>query len=122
MPRRRSISLVRSCLTGICLCLSCVSSSLASVDICRQPTADSQLSIAYYDHQKSTFERSVGQTDQENSNFDLLFRLNDKWAFGAGHHYTNLNVDPLELQTNGHLHTFSVTLFTQHLHRLIHAT
>ena len=106
MPRRLSINLVRRCFTGMCLSLSCVSSGLASVDICQQLSAYSQLSIAYYDHQESSFERSVGQTDQENSNFDLLFKLNNNWALGAGHHYTNLNVDPLELQTNGYLHTF----------------
>ena len=105
--------LVRSCFTGICLSLSCFSSSLASVDICQQPSAYSHLSIAYYDHQKSSFERSIGQTDQENSNIDLLFKLNNNWSLGAGHHYTNLNVDPLELQTNGYLHTFFFPLHRQ---------
>ena len=113
MPRCLSINLVRSCLTGMCLSVSCFSNALASVDICQQPTADSQLSIAYYDHEKSSFERSVGQTDQENINFDLLFKLKGKWAFGAGHRYTILNVEPLELQTNGHLHTFFLPLHRQ---------
>ena len=80
MPRCLSIDLVRSCLTGMCLCVSCFSNASASVDICQQPTAYSQLSIAYYNDEKSSFERSVGQTDQENVNFDLLFKLNGKWA------------------------------------------
>ena len=105
--------MVRHCLAGLCLSLACVSISLASVDICQQPSAYSQLSMAYYDHEKSSFETNVGETNQENTNFDLLFKLNDNWAFGAGHHYTALNVDPLELQTNGYLHTFFLPLHRQ---------
>ncbi len=104
---------VRSCLAGICLCLSCFSNSLASVDICQQPTVYSHLSIAFYNHEKSLIERSIGETDQENANFDLLFKLNNNWAFGAGHRYTILNIDPLELQTNGYLHTFFLPLHRQ---------
>ncbi len=69
--------------------------------------------MAYYDHEKSSFETNVGETDQVNVNFDLLFKLNHNWAFGAGHHYTALNVDPLELQTNGYLHTFFLPLHRQ---------
>ena len=104
---------VRSCLAGICLCLSCFSNSLASVDICQQPTAYSHLSIAFYNHEKSLIERSIGETSQENANFDLLFKLNNNWAFGAGHRYTILNIDPLPLQTNGYLHTFFLPLHRQ---------
>ena len=113
MPRCLSIDLVRNCLTGMCLSLFCFSNSLAGVDICRQPTVYSQLSIAYYKHEKSSFESGIGETKQENVNFDLLFKLNDNWAFGAGHRYTILNVEPLELQTNGHLHTFFLLLHRQ---------
>ena len=105
--------LVRRCLTGMCLCLACFSNSLASVDICQQPTPYSHLSIAYYNHENSSFEGSIGETNQENANFDLLFKLNDNWAIGAGHRYTILNVDPLELQTNGHLHTYFLPLHRQ---------
>ncbi|MCH8117486.1 MAG: hypothetical protein IIA78_05125 [Proteobacteria bacterium] len=97
----------------MCLSLFCFSNSLAGVDICRQPTVYSQLSIAYYKHEKSSFESGIGETKQENVNFDLLFKLNDNWAFGAGHRYTILNVEPLELQTNGHLHTFFLPLHRQ---------
>ncbi len=104
---------VRRCIMGMCLCLSCLSNSLASVDICQQPTAYSYLSIAYYNHETSSFGRSIGETNQENSNFDLLFKLNDNWAFGSGHRYTILNVAPLPLQTNGYLHTFFLPLHRQ---------
>ena len=113
MCRCPTINVVRSCLTGMCLSLFCFSNSLAGVDICRQPTVYSQLSIAYYKHEKSSFESGIGETKQENVNFDLLFKLNDNWAFGAGHRYTILNVEPLELQTNGHLHTFFLPLHRQ---------
>ncbi len=103
---RISAHLVRSWLACVCLCLSCVSNSLASVDICQEPTADPHLSIAYYQHEKSSIERNLGETKQESYDIDLQFKPNHKWAFGAGHRYTILNVDRLELQTNGHLHTF----------------
>jgi len=102
--------LYHSWLAILCLCLSCVSNSLASVDICQEPTAGSHLSIAYQKHEKSSFERGLGETRQENYEFDLQFDLNNKWAIGAGHRYTILNVDGLELQTNGHLHTFFAPL------------
>jgi hypothetical protein len=98
--------LLRSWLASMCLCLSCVSNSLASVDICQDPPAEAHLSIAYVKHDESSFERSLGETRQENFDIDLQFQSNDKWAFGAGHRYTILNVSRLELQTNGHLHTF----------------
>ena len=70
-------------------------------------------SIAFYNHEKSLIERSIGETNQENANFDLLFKLNNNWAFGAGHRYTILNIDPLPLQTNGYLHTFFLPLHRQ---------
>ena len=66
----------------------------------------SHFSGAYYNHEKSSIDGTLGATNLENYNFDLLFNLNDKWIFGAGHRYTILNVNGLELQTNGHLHTF----------------
>jgi len=108
--------LLHSWLAMPCLYLSCVSNSLASVDICQEPTAGSHLSIAYQKDEKSSFERGLGEARQENYEFDLQFDLNNKWVIGAGHRYTNLNVGGLDLQSNGHLHTF----FTP-LHRLSQA-
>jgi len=104
---------VRRCVIGICLSIGCLSPSLASVDICQQPTAYSQLSIAYYKDEKSTFESGTGEIGQENTNFDLLLHSKKNWAFGVGHRYTILNVDGLQLQTNGHLHTFFLSLHKQ---------
>ncbi len=49
---RTHSQLVRSCFTGMCLCLSCFSNSLASVDICQQPTIYSHLAIVFYNHEK----------------------------------------------------------------------
>jgi hypothetical protein len=105
--------LLRSCAIGMCISLSCLSISLAGVDVCQQPTAFSHLSIAYYNHEESAIERSIGETNQENYNFDLQFELNENWAFGVGHRYVILNIDPIELQTNGHLHTFFLPLHKQ---------
>lgn len=97
----------------MCLSLFCLSISLAGVDICQQPTAYSQLSIGYYKHERSSIESSIGETKQENVDFDLLFKLNGNWALGAGHRYSILNIEPLELQTNGHLHTFYLPVHRQ---------
>ena len=105
--------LIRHFSTAMCVSLSCVSASFASGDVCRPPAAYSHLAIAYYDHEKSAFERNMGEANQENYNFDLQFKLSDKWAVGAGHRYRILHVDPLELQTNGHLHTFFLPLHRQ---------
>jgi hypothetical protein len=101
------------CPIGVCVSLLCLSNSLASVDICQQPTDYSYLSVAYYNHEKSAIARDIGQTNQENHNFDLLFNLNETWAFGVGYRYDILAVDPIELQTNGHLHTLFFPLHRQ---------
>lgn len=102
--------LVRNCLVGLWLSLCSFSNGLASVDVCQQPTSYSHVSVAHYYDKKSSLERGQGNVKQKNYNFDLLFRLSDNWAVGAGHRYTILNVEPLELQANGHLHTFFLPL------------
>jgi len=98
--------LARKWLACICIYLFSVSDSFAIVDICQEPTAEPHLSIAIYQHGKSSFERNLGATRQEGYDFDLQFGSKNKWTFGVGHHYRYLNVDRPELQTNGHLHTF----------------
>jgi hypothetical protein len=105
-----SSRLIRSCLAGLCLSPCFFSNSPASVDVCQQPSAFSHLSIAYYDYEKSYFEQGFGEAKREKTNSDLLFRLSDNWSVGAGHRYTILEIEPLESQTNGHLHTFFVPL------------
>jgi hypothetical protein len=101
--------LVRSWLVGSWLFLCSYSNALASVDVCQEPAAFSHVSVAHHYHENSTLERGLGGIRQKNNNFDLLFRLSD-WTVGAGHRYTILNVEPLELQANGHLHTFFLPL------------
>lgn len=105
--------LARGCPIGVCIFLLCLSNSLASVDVCQQPPDYSHVSVAYYNHGKSAFATGIGQTNQENHNFDLLLKLNETWAFGLGHRYDILGVDPIELQTNGHLHTVFFPLHKQ---------
>ena len=106
---------VRRCLVCICLCLTGVAEVLASVDICQDPATYSHLSLAFARHGDSTFDNAPGAVDQENNNFDLLFKsAGDKLLFGAGHRYTIFDFEPLQPETNGHLHTF----FLQ-LHKLI---
>jgi hypothetical protein len=91
----------------------CFSNGEASVDICGQPTVDSHVSMAYFNHDRSSVDRGNGTTDQENFHFDLQFELNDKLSVGAAHQYTILNVDAIEPQTNGHLHTIYLPLHRQ---------
>ncbi len=98
--------LVRPCLSCVILCLPCIATGSTSVDICRGPTKQSHLSIAYYDAEETSLERGVGETDRENYSSDLLFKTNNNWILGGGHRSAILNVDRLELQTNGYLHTF----------------
>jgi len=110
---RISSRLDHSYLAGMCLFLFGLSNSAASVDICRQPTDDSHLSIAYDNHDRSFVGRSKSTTNQEYLNSDLLFKLSDSLALGIGHRYTILNADLIEPQTNGYLHTIYLPL---HLH------
>ncbi len=104
---------VRGYLSGVCLYLFCFPNSLAGVDICQDPVDFSYFSIGYFADEKSSIEGGLGEVNQENYVFDLLFKLKNKWSLGAGHRYTILNVEPLELQTNGHLHTFFVPVHRQ---------
>jgi len=96
---------VRAFLIGMSIILLCPSNSLASVDVCQQPSDFSHLSVAYYSHGKSVVAGTAGQIDRENHNVDLQYKKNEIWSFGVGHRYVILDVEPIELQTNGHLHT-----------------
>ena len=51
-------------------------------------------------------EGNSGETNLELYGTDLLFTPNDTWSLGFGHRSMILNLDRLELQTNGYLHTF----------------
>ena len=98
--------LVRTCLSCVGLCLPCISNSSTSVDICQEPTAESHLSIAYYDTEEASLEGRLGETNLKNYSTDLLFKSNNNWIYGFGHRSAILNEDRLELQTNGYLHSF----------------
>lgn len=109
-------SLITACLYGVGLCLPCVADGSTSVDICQEPVAESHLTIAYYDQEKSPFKSGPGATNRVEYGTDLLLTSNQKWALGFGHRSTILNVDDLVLQTNGYLHTFFLPM-----HRTSHA-
>jgi hypothetical protein len=104
-PSKKIFRLVNALPMGMCACLLWPSLSLASADVCQQPNNYSHLSLAYYSYDESAFAGNIGHVNQENHHFDLLYKLNESWAFGVGHRYVILGVDPVELQTNGHLHT-----------------
>lgn len=105
-----NVYLTRTCVCGVCLCLPCISNGANSVDICQPPADESHLSIAYFDHEESFFESKLGETNRENYGVDFQFALNNKWMVGGGLRSTVLNVDRLELQTNGYLHSVFVPI------------
>ena len=78
---------------------------LASANVCEQPAYASLLSLAYYEHEKTSVSEGVGRSRPQVHEFDGQYRLNDSWAFGMGYRYVVLGFDRDALQTNGHLHT-----------------
>ena len=101
-----SAPLVRICLISVGLFLPCVSNASTSAEICQALKPESHLSIAYYVHEESPLGTTSGTSNLENFSTDFLYNTNSKWAFGIGHRTTILNIDGLDLQTNGYLHTF----------------
>lgn len=108
-------SLIKAFLCAASLCLPCVTAASSSIDICQEPLSENQLAIAYYDQQRSPFERGPGATNRLQYSTDLLLNPGERWAAGFGYRGTILNVDDLALQTNGYLHTFFFPV-----HRNIH--
>lgn len=116
---------VRGYISCLCLCLTGLSEVLASVDICEDPGTYSRLSIDVVRYSDSTFDNGAAAVGQKNNNFDLLFKKeDDTYLFGAGHRYSIFDVDPLQPQTNGHLHTFFLPLhiLTGNEHRSFRAS
>ena len=105
--------LVRAFPMGLCIFLLYPSHSLAGVDVCGQPDDYSHLSVEYYNHDESAVAEGIGRTNQENYKVDLQYKMNETWWFGVGHRYVIFGVDPVELQTNGHLHTLFFPLHRQ---------
>jgi hypothetical protein len=84
-----------------------LSSALASVDVCQDPATYSHLSIAFDKHSDSEIDQGPGTVGLDNRNSDLLFKAsNEKLLFGIGHRYSIFDVDPLQPETNGHLHSY----------------
>ncbi len=101
-------SLLRACLCCIAFSLPSLSGASPGVDICQDPAKQSSLSAAVHDNVASSFERNLGETDRNDFATDALFTSGGPWAFGGGHRSAILNLDSLEPQTNGDLHTFFV--------------
>lgn len=99
------------CYVMLTLALPCLSHAAPAVDVCRDPADEPTISAAYYDNAASPFDRNPGRTDRDDFSTDVLLTSGGPWAFGGGHRSAILNVDQLEPQTNGYLHTF---FFTAH--------
>jgi hypothetical protein len=94
-------------LACLCIYFICLSSALASVDVCQDPATYSHLSIAFDKHSDSEIDQGPGTVGLDNRNSDLLFKAsNEKLLFGIGHRYSIFDVDPLQPETNGHLHSY----------------
>ncbi len=85
----------------------------ASVEVCQPPDGYSRLSLGYFEQERSYLERDAGRVVQKRQDVELEYRLNDEWSIGAGHRYAILDIEPIELQTNGHLHTVYFPLHSQ---------
>jgi hypothetical protein len=104
--KRKNSDWVCAGLVGVGLCSPCISHSSTNVDICQKPKAETHFSIAYYKSETTSLEGNRGESSREDYSSDLLIKPNDNWLVGGGHRSAILNVDDLELQTNGYLHTF----------------
>jgi len=93
-------------LVGIVALLLGVASVRSAIDVCQEPADYSHVSFSTYRGEESSLQRDYGAVEQESYNSRLLFNLDDDWSLGVGHDYTILKFDPLEPETNGHLHTF----------------
>ena len=102
---------VRTGIACVCLYLTDLSAAWASVDICKDPSTYSKLSVAFDEYNDSTIDNGPAAVGQKNNDFDLIFKKMDgKWLFGAGHRYSIFDIDPLQPANNGHLHTFFLPL------------
>ena len=91
---------------GVGFFLPCISNASTSAAVCQAPDSESHLSVAYYEHEKTPLGTSGGSSKLENFSTELLYHTGSDWAYGFGHRTTVFNVDGLDLQTNGYLHTF----------------
>ncbi len=94
----------------LCLGLVFAASSLAAVDICDHPVDSAQLSFGVAAGDKADLEGGLGTVEQENYTFDALYSFDNEWSLGVGYRYKILRFDPIEPQTNGHLHTLFVPM------------
>ena len=97
--------LLRAFLLGIGMVPLAPSVGFAGVEVCQPPSDFSHVTLGYYDYDESGIDGMAGQIRRENHDIDLRYKLDESWSFGLGHRYAILDIDPLELQTNGHLHT-----------------
>jgi len=108
---KSKISVVRACLGCLCIYLAGIADVSASVDICQDPATYSHLSIGLDIQGDSAIDQGPASIGLQNRNFDLQFKARgDKLLFGIGDRYATFDVEGLQPETNGHLHTFFLPL------------
>ena len=87
--------------------------AVANVEVCGEPDDYSRLSLGYYQQDHADLDENAGRLGREDRRADLQYKVNDTWSVGIRHRYVTLDIEPLELQTNGHLHTLSFPVHRQ---------
>lgn len=101
----------RVLLTCLGIALAAPLPALAGVDICSDPRMQSRVAAQFVAFEESSFEEQSGAADRQYNHYDLLFTTaSEKLLFGAGHRYSIFNIETVEPETNGHLHTFFLPL------------
>lgn len=104
---------VRRVLVGACVYLFCATTGLAAVDICDRPVTSSHVSFGVSAGDKATLQNGLGKVEQEDYEFDSAYKFESDWSAGVGYRYKILRFDPIEPQTNGHLHTLFIPVHRQ---------
>ena len=104
---------VRRVLVGICIYFFCATTGLAAVDICDRPVTSSHVSFGVSAGDKVDLEGGLGEVEQEDYALDSLYEFQNEWSAGVGYRYKILRFDPIEPQTNGHLHTLFIPVHRQ---------
>ena len=96
----------------LCVTSSFSSISIAGANVCDQPADHSFVSVGFNNSEESDVA-GINRVDLRSTNFDLRSARHDSWTFGVSHRYDKFGFDPIDLQTNGHLHTLFFPLHRQ---------
>lgn len=94
--------------------VSVAAGASVSVDICQAPVPEAHLSIGYSDNARVPVGGAGGTSDRDDFRTDFALISTGRWQIAGGHRSAIFNIDGLEPQTNGYLHTFFVAAHRFH--------